>query len=195
MCAAVQVSFVGARITPDGRTAILMSARTLTDFQSTGLHRQLLPNLFADFHSITDVVFDGTVSDASHTIRSQSQSLYLWVGIFVTIRRQVYVQPPQSVVSVTLPAFACCTARLMHGACPLRAPAAIDRYLLPAGRSAANQSAAVAAVDRRDRQTDGQTLDRSVDPPSHTMRAVSQCQWLSSRNSKAPQSFKCRRLG
>jgi len=169
-----------------------MSARTLTDFQSTGLHRQLLHNLFADFPSITDVVFDGTVSDASHTIRSQSQSLYLWVGIFVTTRRQVYVQPPQSVVNVTLPAFACCTARLMHSACPLRAPAAIDRYLLPARRSAANQSA---AVDRRDRQTDGQMLDRFVDPPSHTMRAVSQCHWLSSRNSKAPQSFKCRRLG
>ena len=38
------------------------------------------------------------------------------------------------------------------------APAAIDRYLLPttaARRSAANLPAAVAAVDRWDRQTDG----------------------------------------
>ena len=42
------------------------------------------------------------------------------------------------------------------GACSM-APAAIDRYLLPAGRWAANP---MAAVDRRDRQTDGRTSDR-----------------------------------
>jgi len=41
-------------------------------------------------------------------------------------------------------------------------PAAIDRYLLPAGRRAASKPAAVAAVDRWDRQTDGRTLDRYV---------------------------------
>jgi len=43
---------------------------------------------------------------------------------------------------------------LSAGACRT-VPAAVDRYLLPAGRSAANPTAAVAAVDRRDRQTDG----------------------------------------
>jgi len=37
------------------------------------------------------------------------------------------------------------------------APAAIDRYLLPAERSAANPPAAVAVVDRWDRQTEGRT--------------------------------------
>jgi len=48
----------------------------------------------------------------------------------------------------------CCLApaRLQHGA--RSAPAAIDRYLLPAGRSAANPPAAVSAVDRWDRRTD-----------------------------------------
>ena len=34
------------------------------------------------------------------------------------------------------------------------APAAVDRYLLPAGSSAANQPHAAVAVDRRDRRTD-----------------------------------------
>jgi len=50
--------------------------------------------------------------------------------------------------------------------CWAPAPAAIDRYLLQAPRSAVDQPhAAAAAVDRRDRQTDGRT--------PHTMRAAS----------------------
>jgi len=40
---------------------------------------------------------------------------------------------------------------------------AVDRYVLPAGRSAA-------AVKRWDRQTDGRTLDRCIDPAPQTMR-------------------------
>jgi len=39
--------------------------------------------------------------------------------------------------------------------------------------SAANQPHVAAAVDRRDRQTDGRTLDRYVDPAPHTMQAAS----------------------
>jgi len=46
--------------------------------------------------------------------------------------------------------------------------AAIDRYPLPAQRSAAYPPHAAAAGDRCDRQTDGrtngQTLDRCIDP-------------------------------
>jgi len=61
-------------------------------------------------------------------------------------------------VNMTLPAFAaerrCCMA-----------PAAINRYLLPAGRSAANPSAAAAAVDRQYRQTDGRTDTRPLHRP------------------------------
>jgi len=37
------------------------------------------------------------------------------------------------------------------------ATAVIDQYVLPAGRSAANQLHATAAADRRDRWTDGRT--------------------------------------
>jgi len=37
------------------------------------------------------------------------------------------------------------------------AAAAVDQYLLPAGRSAANPPATAAAVDRWDRQTDGRS--------------------------------------
>jgi len=53
------------------------------------------------------------------------------------------------------------------------APAAVDLYLLPAGRSAANQPPAAAAVDLWDRRTDGQTADRYMDPAPHTKRASS----------------------
>jgi len=51
-------------------------------------------------------------------------------------------------------------------------PAAIDRCLLSTGRSAVNPPGAVAAVDRRDRQADGRTPDRYIDPAPHTMRAA-----------------------
>jgi len=54
---------------------------------------------------------------------------------------------------MTLPAFAAERRRLPYGA--RSASAAVDRYLLPAGRSAANQPAATVAIDRWDRQTDG----------------------------------------
>jgi len=47
---------------------------------------------------------------------------------------------------------------VLHGA--RSAPAAVDRCLLPARGSAANPPAAVAAVDRWDRETEGQTDGR-----------------------------------
>ena len=48
-------------------------------------------------------------------------------------------------------------------ACPTRR-AAIGRYLLPAGPTAANPPHAAAAVDRRDGRTDGRTAGRCVNP-------------------------------
>jgi len=56
---------------------------------------------------------------------------------------QVCVEPPSSALNMTLPAFAAERRR-----CTRSAPTAIDRYLLPAGRSAANPQASVAAVDQ-----------------------------------------------
>ena len=66
-----------------------------------------------------------------------------------------------------------CCRHLLHGA------RSYTVYLLPTGRSAANSPAAVAAVDRRDRRTDGRTPDRYIDPVAHTMRAasVSELKW------------------
>jgi len=53
------------------------------------------------------------------------------------------------------------------------APAAIDRYLLPRPTSAANPPTAAAAVDRRDRQTDGRTDGRTLDRfMTHAMRTA-----------------------
>ena len=60
---------------------------------------------------------------------------------------------------------------------------AIDRYLLPAGPSAANPPLAAAAVclwdrqqhlsvDGTDRWTDGRTLERFINPTPHTIRAA-----------------------
>jgi len=56
---------------------------------------------------------------------------------------QVCVESPSSALNMTLPAFAAERRR-----CTRSAPTAIDRYLLPAGRSAANPQASVAAVDQ-----------------------------------------------
>jgi len=67
----------------------------------------------------------------------------------------VLIDSLPSALNITLPAFAAERRRLRHGA--LSAPAAIDRYLLPAGRSAANPPPAAAAAERRDRQADGRT--------------------------------------
>jgi len=49
---------------------------------------------------------------------------------------------------------------------------ALDRYVLPTVRSAANPPHSTAAVKRSDRQTDGHTPYRYIDPAPHTMREV-----------------------
>jgi len=61
---------------------------------------------------------------------------------------------------MTLPAFSAERRRLQHG--DRGALPAIDQYLLPAVRLATNPLAAVAAVDRWDRQTDERTADRCI---------------------------------
>ena len=53
------------------------------------------------------------------------------------------------------------------GACQLSIDKLICRRRL---RSAANQPPAAAAVDRQDKETDGWTPDRYIDPAPHTMR-------------------------
>jgi len=61
---------------------------------------------------------------------------------------------------MTLPAFAAELRRAYS-----TAPAAFDRYILPARRPAANPPVAVAAVDRWYRQTDGRTDIRPIHRP------------------------------
>ena len=59
---------------------------------------------------------------------------------------------------------------------PHAAAAAIDRYLLPAGPASANgqqpSSGFAAVCPCRDRQTDGRTPCRFIDPAPHTVRAM-----------------------
>jgi len=52
------------------------------------------------------------------------------------------------------------------------APAAIDRYLLPAGPTAANPSQLHAAVDRWGRKTDGRTAYRYLDSAAYYAGSV-----------------------
>jgi len=58
------------------------------------------------------------------------------------------------------------------------ASAAVDRYFLPAGHSAANPPHAAAAVDRRDRQTDGQTDVRPFHRTNSAYIGGSVAEWL-----------------
>jgi len=79
-----------------------------------------------------------------------------------------------SAANMTLPAFA---AERRAAAPMLLGAGAVDRYVLPAGRSAANPPHAAASDERwgrqTDRETDGRTPDRCVDPALLTIQAVS----------------------
>jgi len=66
--------------------------------------------------------------------------------------------------------FAAERRRLQHGV--RSAPAAIDRYLLPAGCSTANPPTAVAAVDGTERQTDSGPLH--IPCSAHYVRGINQ---------------------
>ena len=55
---------------------------------------------------------------------------------------------------------------------PAAAAAAIDRYLLPAGPTAANLQQRVRWLDGTDRHTDRKTPDSCIDLAPHTMRAM-----------------------
>jgi len=87
----------------------------------------------------------------------------------VTVResrnKQVCVQPPPPAVNVTLPALAAerraaSQLLLSTGAC-CTAPAAVDGYLLPARRSAANPLRV--SMGHTDGRMDRRTLDRYID--------------------------------
>ena len=77
---AFQIAFLGARILPDGRTAVLMSGRTDKSFQSLGINRHLTSKLSAYFPNVTRVMFHGSVNDDSQKTRSTALSHYLWVS-------------------------------------------------------------------------------------------------------------------
>ena len=84
--------------------------------------------------------------------------------------KQVCVQLPTCADNVALPAFAA-ERRAAAPCCCGAGRAAIDRYLLPAGPTAANLPHAAAAGEW-DRQTDGRTPYRFIDPVPHTVRAA-----------------------
>jgi len=82
------------------------------------------------------------------------------------------VQPRPSAVNMTLPAFAA----------ERRRASAVDRYFLSAGRSAANPPHTAAAVDRRNRQTDGQTDGRPAVLQTLLLILCGHCQRYSEDN-------------
>jgi len=73
-------------------------------------------------------------------------------------------------------------AKITRHACSATAVAAIDRCVLPARRSAANPPAAAAAVDRRDRQTDGRTGTRPLYDAITTYYADPRSMWEANRH-------------
>jgi len=88
------------------------------------------------------------------------------------------------VLTTTQPSYLHNLITVERRCCWAPAPAAVDQYVLPAGRSAANPPHVAAAVERRDRQTGGWT-DGSlhIDPAPHTAWAVlirggSVAEWL-----------------
>jgi len=78
--------------------------------------------------------------------------------------KQVYVEPPPSGISMTVPAFAAEHRRAPAARCSyrylLQTPALSSK---PAGRRCCCRSMG---------RTDGRTLDRYIDPAPHTMRAA-----------------------
>jgi len=92
--------------------------------------------------------------DYSTQVAGRMKTVHISSGVSVlSLRRRL---GPWRYPHLLLNAGACCTA-----------PAAVDRYLLPAGRSAANSPAAVADVDPWDRWTSGQTDGRMDVRPLH----------------------------
>ena len=76
-----QIAFAGARITADGRTAYLMSGRTVKEFRGQGLNRRLMRQMKADWPHVTTYVFSGEVDDAVQRIRQRgAKTRYLWVS-------------------------------------------------------------------------------------------------------------------
>ena len=92
----------------------------------------------------------------------------------IPYHEQVCVQLPTSAVNVALPASAAVRRRAAAPRCCGTGRAAIDRYLLAAGPTAANPPHAAAAGER-DRQTDGRTPCRYVDPAAHTSTKNARC--------------------
>ena len=72
---------------------------------------------------------------------------------FINDTKASLIERPLSAFSMMLPGFlAELRLRRLHAAPCSRAPAAVDRYRLPAGRSAANLPAAVVAGYRKDKK-------------------------------------------
>jgi len=83
---------------------------------------------------------------------------------FAEYLKQFSVEPPPSALAMTLPAFA--AERRRRSTPPAARLQLSSDMSCPQGaqHSGANTPAAVAAVGRWDRRTDGRTLDRYIDP-------------------------------
>ena len=86
----------------------------------------------------------------------------------VCCAEQISVQPPTSAANVALPASAA-ARRAAAPCCCGAGRAAIDRYILPAGPTAANPPHD-AATGERDGQTDRRTAYRFIDAARYSVR-------------------------
>ena len=57
----------------------MMSGRTVEQFRSKGINQRLSRQLIRDFPGVTNVVFDGGITEALQKRLSRAQSLCSWV--------------------------------------------------------------------------------------------------------------------
>jgi len=102
----------------------------------------------------------------SYTGWSKTALIKLWACLTLSVGIRACVQLRAYADNVALPAFARRTPLLSAGR------AAIDRYLLPAGPTAAILQQRVCCCGPMLRQTDRRTLYRYLDPAFRDLRAV-----------------------
>jgi len=113
---------------------------------------------------------DGPFASLSATIHEQSTVVVrCWLSL--TSLKQVCIQPATAAVNVTLSALAAAAPLLLLGA--RRPPLSIDISHTRDARQQIRRTPLLLSVDGTDRQTDGRTPDRYIDPAPHATRTLS----------------------
>lgn len=114
------VSFLGARLAPDGHTAMTMAARTVKNFRVMGLNGKLFAKLMSEFPNIRKVVFDGNLYSLPDKTRSRVQTHYLWNFLVYDIpasKMADFKLPQSTVMNVENLSMSKCVELVKSGVC------------------------------------------------------------------------------